>query len=151
MQKFDTYENEKYEKGNENGSRNLRIIYNNLVLTLKIILCLLCEPFIAVRNVIRWLVKICGGKADLKDQVALVTGSANGLGRAIAFRLAQEKCKIAVADINLNDAWKTAMEIKNIHGVDVAAFKVDVSNVESIKQLKQDVESRLGPVDIVVS
>lgn len=73
------------------------------------------------------------------------------MGQALAMRLAQEKCHIAVADINFNDAERTAKEIMKIHGVKAKAFKVDVGDVSSVKNLKDEIEKSLGPVDILVN
>lgn len=65
--------------------------------------------------------------------------------------MAQEKCNIAVADINYKDAQRTALEIANLFGVKAQAFKVDVGDPSSLKKLKEDIESSLGPVDILIN
>lgn len=87
----------------------------------------------------------------VKDQVALVTGGGNGLGKALAIRLAKEHCKLAVVDIDFAAAQQTAQEISDTFNVKAIAFKVDVSKPEEITQLKSDVETALGPVDILVN
>jgi all-trans-retinol dehydrogenase (NAD+) len=78
-------------------------------------------------------------------------GGANGLGRATAERLAQENCNIVIADLNLPEAQRTATEIAEKFQVKTAAFKVDVSKVEEIQQLKIDIEKTMGFVDILVN
>ena len=50
------------------------------------------------------------GITRLKDKVAVVTGAAQGIGRGIARRLAEEGAKVAVADINEEGAARTAAE-----------------------------------------
>lgn len=153
MEDVNGYESENYQKGEltpDSWSKSFDTFTKNLVFGLQITLVFISEPFVAI-----WMA-VCGifkssGKNKIEGQVALVTGSANGLGRAIALRLAQEKCQVAVADINFVDAQKTARDISETFGVKAVAFKVDVSDVSSIKQLKADIESSLGPVDILVN
>ena len=62
----------------------------------------------------------------LKDKVALVTGAAQGLGKAIALGLAREGARVAVSDINLEGVKKTAREIEFL-GRQTLTFKTDVS------------------------
>jgi all-trans-retinol dehydrogenase (NAD+) len=78
-------------------------------------------------------------------------GGANGLGRAIAFRLAREKCNVVIIDLNLPEAQNTAKEIAEKFNVKTAAYKVDVSHYDAIQQLRKDIESSLGTVDILVN
>lgn len=74
------------------------------------------------------------------------------MGRAIAFRLAQENCNIVIIDINLDEARKTAAEIAQKFKVSTAAFRVDVSDHEAVQNLKTDIEKTLGSsVDILVN
>jgi hypothetical protein len=88
---------------------------------------------------------------NISGHLALVTGGANGLGREIAFRLAQERCNVVIVDLNLNEAQKTATEIAEQFEVKTAAYKVDVSDFDAIQQLKVDIEESLGAVDILVN
>jgi all-trans-retinol dehydrogenase (NAD+) len=71
------------------------------------------------------------------------------LGRGICLELAKHGCVVAVADINLEAAEKTANELRNM-GVKANAYKVDVSQSEEILKLRDDVKNDLGPVDILV-
>lgn len=80
-----------------------------------------------------------------------MTGAANGLGKEIAIELAKAGCNVAIADINLENAEVTALEIATEFKVKAQAYYVDVSNFESVQKLKKDIESTLGPVDILVN
>jgi len=67
----------------------------------------------------------------LKDQVAMVTGAGQGIGKAIALALAREGADIAVLDIDRETAEATAREIRDT-GRRVAINIADVSEVESV-------------------
>uniref|UniRef100_A0A1Q3FKW9 Short-chain dehydrogenase/reductase 3 n=1 Tax=Culex tarsalis TaxID=7177 RepID=A0A1Q3FKW9_CULTA len=89
-------------------------------------------------------------RKSVRGQVVLVTGGANGLGKALCERFAKEGCSVAVADIDLISAQKTAKELQQ-QGCKAEAFKVDVADHKSVAQLRQDIEAVLGPVDILVN
>ena len=86
----------------------------------------------------------------LKDKVAIVTGSAQGIGRAIAMRLANEGAKVAVADIDLEGATRTADEITQSGG-NALAVKLDVSRLQDAMDDADRIERELGPIDILVN
>ena len=86
----------------------------------------------------------------LKEKVAIVTGSAQGIGRAIALRLANEGAKVAVADIDLEGATRTAEEIKK-GGGNAIAVKLDVTRLQDALDAADHVERELGPIDILVN
>ena len=50
----------------------------------------------------------------LKDKVAIITGGAKGMGRAMALKFAEEGCSVAVADISIEDADKVVGQRKNL-------------------------------------
>src|ERR1700722_6597193 len=85
----------------------------------------------------------------LENQVAIVTGSAQGIGRAIAMRLASEGAKVAVADIDLEGATRTAGEIK-ASGGSAIAVKLDVTRLQDAIDGADRVEHELGPIGILV-
>ncbi|XP_055610116.1 17-beta-hydroxysteroid dehydrogenase 13-like [Uranotaenia lowii] len=87
---------------------------------------------------------------DISGQLALVTGGANGLGKEICLLLAGKRCNVAVADLDTLNGEKTAEELRQL-GVKSQFFKVDISQYESVQELKQQIESTLGDVDIVVN
>jgi 3-oxoacyl-[acyl-carrier protein] reductase len=87
---------------------------------------------------------------EFKGQVALVTGSARGIGRAIAETLAQRGADVVVADVNADEARGTALEIAN-HGVKTLDVKLDVSNAEEVMKTFEAVLKEYGRLDILVN
>ena len=89
---------------------------------------------------------------ELARQVALVTGAANGIGKAIALRLATEGAHVAVTDIDIEGAQGVAEEINRTIGQDrAAAFPMDVANESHVSQAFQGLRLTYGGVDILVS
>jgi len=86
----------------------------------------------------------------LSGRVALVTGAASGIGRAIALRLAGEGANIAVVDMNLEGARAVAQEIDG-SGRSALAVQCDVSDEEAVARAVKEVESGLGGAGILVN
>lgn len=82
-----------------------------------------------------------GGKS------ALITGSARGIGRAFAEAYMREGATVAIGDINLEAAEKTASEI----GGNTYAVKLDVTDLASIDAAVKAVETRTGGLDILIN
>jgi 3-oxoacyl-[acyl-carrier protein] reductase len=86
----------------------------------------------------------------LKDQVALVTGGARGIGKAISKRLANEGAAIAIVDILLEVAEETASEFKAL-GIDAIALKADVSSFEEAEAAIKKTVEHYGRLDVLVN
>jgi len=86
----------------------------------------------------------------LEGKVALVTGAAQGIGRAIALLLAQNGADIVVSDINLDKAEETAREVEGM-GRRTLAVRVDVSRLEEVEKMVQTVLDRFGQIDILIN
>jgi sorbitol-6-phosphate 2-dehydrogenase len=84
----------------------------------------------------------------LQDRIALVTGGAQGLGRAICMRLAQEGCHIAVADLNGDKAAETAALITDRRTL---ALKVDVTDEAQVEAMVNRTVQEFGRVDLLVA
>ena len=81
----------------------------------------------------------------LKDKVAIVTGGASGMGRAVAGRYAQEGARVCVADINLKGAEDAAKQI----GGGAFAVEFDCTRQESIDALVRRAAETAGGIDIL--
>lgn len=86
----------------------------------------------------------------LKDKVALITGGARGIGRAIALAFAKEGADIVIADVNLEIALKTASEIEGL-GSKALALEMDVTNYEKVEEGINKILDKMGKVDILVN
>lgn len=82
----------------------------------------------------------------LKDRVAIVTGSAQGIGKAIADKLAEEGARVVVADINGDGAAAAAATIPGALGL-----AVDVSDPAQVAGMVSDTVARFGTLDILVN
>ena len=87
---------------------------------------------------------------DYEPKSAIITGSAQGIGKAIAVKLAEKGLNIVVSDIMLDEAKKTAAEIEKM-GVKAIAVKTDVSNTEDVKVLIETTKETFGSVDILIN
>jgi len=90
------------------------------------------------------------GDAPLRDRVALVTGGARGIGRAIALRLAEDGARVAIVDTSVSGA-QTAHDIEEATGCATTFVKADISKEDEAKAAVTAVETALGPVDILVN
>jgi len=88
---------------------------------------------------------------SLKDKVALVTGSARGIGRAIAETLAGRGADVVVADLRAELAAATAQEIAAATGRRVTSIAVDVSSSASVKAMIDQALADFGHIDILVN
>lgn len=86
----------------------------------------------------------------LRNRVAIVTGGAQGIGRAIALGLAREGADLVIADIQPDRAAETAEEVAAL-GRRSLACAVDVSNVAELEALVQAVQAEFGAIDILVN
>jgi NAD(P)-dependent dehydrogenase (short-subunit alcohol dehydrogenase family) len=86
----------------------------------------------------------------LDGQVAVVVGGAGGLGAAIARGLAEAGAAVAVADTNAGQAKAIADELAAA-GLRALAVAVDASDGESVERMAGEVETRLGPIEILVN
>ncbi|WP_210129285.1 glucose 1-dehydrogenase [Staphylococcus sp. GDX8P66P] len=87
----------------------------------------------------------------LDGKVAIVTGGAMGLGKAMATALAQAGANIVIADINEEIADNTAKEISETENIEAIALKVDVTNPDAVNQMVEEVTKQFNKIDILVN
>ena len=88
---------------------------------------------------------------SLEGKVALVTGGGRGIGRAIAEELAKRGADVILADRMLETAQQSAQEIAAQTGRRTLALEVDVSSLESAKNMVDKALEAFGKIDILVN
>ncbi len=86
----------------------------------------------------------------LEKRVAVISGSAKGMGKAMAIKFASEGCDIVVADVDTEGAHKVVDEIK-AGGRKAIAVKADISSSKEIKSLIEESVRQFGKIDILVN
>ncbi|RWI88947.1 SDR family NAD(P)-dependent oxidoreductase [Mesorhizobium sp.] len=89
-------------------------------------------------------------KCDFSGEVVIVTGSARGIGRAIATRVAQHGAHVVVADILREESEATAGQI-SAAGFAASAYFVDIGQPTSVNDLMESVLERHGRIDALVN
>ncbi|HHV72886.1 MAG TPA: glucose 1-dehydrogenase [Clostridia bacterium] len=87
---------------------------------------------------------------SLKDKVAIVTGSTKGIGKGIAFGLAQAGANVVVVSRHQNDCDRVAAEIAQL-GVETLPVAADVTKMKDIENLVNSTLARFGRIDILVN
>ena len=87
---------------------------------------------------------------NLTGKTAIITGSAQGLGRSTAALFAELGARVVIADLKADAAVKTAAEIESRGGI-AFGTGVDVSDQTSVKALFNAVDAQFGGVDILVN
>ncbi|MGB2785605.1 glucose 1-dehydrogenase [Psychrobacter sp.] len=87
---------------------------------------------------------------DLSGKTAIVTGGANGIGKATALRLAQAGANIAVADLKLEDA-KAAVKDIEAYGVKGLAVECNILKDEDLVAMVDKVVAEFGTVNILIN
>ncbi|MBR4596125.1 MAG: 3-oxoacyl-[Bacteroidales bacterium] len=87
----------------------------------------------------------------LNGKVALITGAARGIGKAIALKFASEGASIAFTDLVINEAAEeTAKELEAL-GVKVKAYASNAADFEATQEVVAEIEKEFGRVDILVN
>lgn len=87
----------------------------------------------------------------LEGRIAIVTGGAQGLGEALAHRLAQEGCCVTVSDIQMEKAKQVAAAIEEQHKTKAIAIQADVTDVAQVAAMIDETVAQFGRLDILVA
>jgi 3-oxoacyl-[acyl-carrier protein] reductase len=87
---------------------------------------------------------------ELKAKVALITGAAQGIGKAVTLVLARHGADVVVADVNIEKAQETAREVEAL-GRAAMAVRVDVTHLEDVEKMVEAAVQRFGKIDILVN
>ncbi|MFA5138967.1 MAG: 3-oxoacyl-[acyl-carrier-protein] reductase [Elusimicrobiota bacterium] len=87
----------------------------------------------------------------LKGKVAIVTGGAAGIGRAIAETLAREGAKVAITDLDASQTQAAAAEIAKACSAEVVGFGGNVTDFSSCEAIVGEVIAKFGKVDVLVN
>ena len=88
---------------------------------------------------------------SLENKIALVTGGARGIGRAISLGLASEGAHVAFSDLQIGDEGNKTKELVQAKGVRALALQADVRNFASAQVVVDDVVKEFQRVDILVN
>ena len=86
----------------------------------------------------------------LRDQVAIVTGAAQGIGESIALHFADEGAHVAVCDLNFDGADTVAKSVRDTGGCAIA-LKVDVSKALDVQAMVNETVEKFGRIDILAN
>ena len=85
------------------------------------------------------------------DRVAIVTGGASGLGKAMVMRFVGEGCRVAIPDLNGSAAEATAKEVEENAPGKALGLEVDVTEPAPVKQMVQTILGKWGRIDVLVN
>ncbi|WP_454861662.1 3-hydroxybutyrate dehydrogenase [Peribacillus frigoritolerans] len=86
----------------------------------------------------------------VKDKVAIITGSARGIGFEIGKIFAENGAKVVLSDLDQNTVEKAALDLRN-NGLEVTGLKADVTSEEDIIQLIKQAKDKYGRIDIFIN
>lgn len=90
-------------------------------------------------------------KFSMKSKVSIVTGGAQGLGKAMAAALAQAGSNIVIAEINVSLAEETAKEFEEKYGIETLVVKCDVTSPKDAQAMAKATVEKFGRIDVLIN
>jgi NAD(P)-dependent dehydrogenase (short-subunit alcohol dehydrogenase family) len=87
-------------------------------------------------------------KMRLDGKKIFVTGGARGIGKSVATAFAEAGADLAIVDIDIDEATKTAAWIKNTYNVETIAIKTDVTNEDQVNIMIDTILDKFGKLDV---
>ncbi len=87
----------------------------------------------------------------LDNKVALITGAARGIGKAIALQYAAEGCNIAFTDVEVNEASAQTLQELRALGVEACFYASNAADFEAAHEVVKQVQADFGKIDILVN
>ena len=87
----------------------------------------------------------------LKNKVALITGAAKGIGKAIAIALASQGYNVIISDIDINECKKVSDKIRQRYKLKSLAIKCDVSNKKEVDLMVKSAVDKFKKIDILIN
>ena len=89
---------------------------------------------------------------SLEEKVVIVTGAAQGIGRAIAVKMAEAGCRgLVINDLEIGEKARETARLAEAHGAEVLLIGGDVSKEETVKKLLAEADKKWGRIDILIN
>jgi 2-dehydro-3-deoxy-L-rhamnonate dehydrogenase (NAD+) len=85
-----------------------------------------------------------------ENQVAVISGGADGLGKGIANRLCSEGCRVVLFDINEKLLQQTVNDFKKL-GFNAEGLTVDIASEDDVKRSIESIDNKFGKIDVMVN
>ena len=86
----------------------------------------------------------------IKNRVGIVTGSSQGIGRAIAESLAKEGVNVVICSRNIKNLNNTAKDIENNTGTSILPVQADITKMEDINKIIEETIQQFGKINILI-
>lgn len=87
----------------------------------------------------------------LQDKVAIITGAARGIGRAIAQKYAEQGASVAITDLNIDESVLEFVKEMESLGVKAKAYKSNAADFNAAHELVKEVVSDFGRIDVLIN